>query len=175
MLEISGVAARDLRAFLGLAGLGMRAISKQVAPSLRSGFKVVADALARQGRVGDDEVTVMEQTPDEKHLRSVSFTVHATRGLLRDQSTRRKVMLVLLIVVVVLLVAGSTLLASALNPREHLIRALLFWGTCIWLTFTALLLALFDLLMVRAEARRAERTLHEEYSEEETPNPSGRD
>jgi hypothetical protein len=148
----------------------MRAISKQVAQPLRSGFKVVADALARQGRVGDAEVTVMEQTPDEKHLQSVSFSVHATRGLLRDQSARRKVMMVLLVVALLLLISGSTFLAGALHPREHMLRALLFWGACVWLTFTALLLALFDLLLVRAQARKEVRRLREEFSDEETPD-----
>ena len=36
--------------------------------------------------------------------------------------------------------------------------------------------AIFDLLMVKVEARRAERSLREGFSEAETPNwPSGRD
>ena len=74
---------------------------------------------------------------------------------------RRKTMFVLLVVALVLLFSGSTFLQSMLDPHEHPVRVVLFWLACIWLTFTALLLALFDLLMMRAEARKAERNLRE--------------
>src|SRR5438270_6893027 len=103
----------------------------------------------------------MENLPDEKRLRTTSFVVHATRGLIRDQTTRRKAMLFLLMLALLLLIAGFTFLQPALNPREHPWRVILFWIVCIWLTFTALLLALFDLLVLRLQARRAERALRE--------------
>ena len=105
-----------------------------------------------------------ENMPDEKPLRAASFTVHATRGLIRDPSARRKAMVVLLALALVLLLAGSTVLAPLLNPREHLGWALTFWIICIWLTLTALLLALFDLLMVRAASRAAQRELRQGYA-----------
>jgi hypothetical protein len=105
----------------------------------------------------------MENSPDEKRLRTTSFVVHATRGVIRDQTTRRKAMLFLLMLALLLLIAGFTFLAPALNPREHPWRVILFWIICIWLTFTALLLALFDLLVVRLQARRAERALREKF------------
>ena len=103
----------------------------------------------------------MENSPDEKHLRTTSFVVHATRGVIRDQNTRRKAMLLLLAVALLLLISGFTFLQSALNSREHPWRVIFFWIVCIWLTFTALLLALFDLLVLRLQARRAERELRE--------------
>jgi hypothetical protein len=103
----------------------------------------------------------MENSPDEKHLRTTSFVAHATRGVIRDQNTRRKAMLLLLAVALLLLISGFTFLQSALNPREHPWRVIFFWIACIWLTFTALLLALFDLLVLRSQARRAERELRE--------------
>ena len=85
-------------------------------------------------------------------------------------------MLILLAVAVILLISGSTFLESLLNPREHLIWALFFWLTCMWLTLTALMLAMFDLLMVRWEGRRAERQLREKFSENATPtSPRSRD
>ena len=34
----------------------------------------------------------METPPEEKNLEAVSFVVHATRGVIRDQRTRRKAM-----------------------------------------------------------------------------------
>ena len=103
----------------------------------------------------------MENLPDEKRLRTTSFVVHATRGVIRDQNTRRKTMLVLLMLELLLLISGFTFLQPALNPQEHPWRVILFWIVCIWLTFTATLLALFDLLVLRLEARRAERALRE--------------
>lgn len=118
----------------------------------------------------------MENSPDEKPLRSVSFIVHATRGIIRHQNTRRKTMFALLVVALLLLFAGSTFLAPILDPREHLGWALLFWISCIWLTLTALLLAFFDLVVVRAEARKAERRLRGEFSSDQSQNsPSARD
>src|SRR5205809_6448868 len=105
----------------------------------------------------------MKNFPDEKRLRTTSFIVHATRGVIRDQNTRRKAMLFLLALALLLLISGFTFLQSALNPQEHPWRVILFWIVCIWLTFTALLLALFDLLVVRLQARRAERALREKF------------
>ena len=103
----------------------------------------------------------MEKSPEEKDLHALSFVVHATRGVIRGQNTRRKAMLFLLALALLLLISGFTFLQSALNPQEHPWRVILFWIVCIWLTFTAMLLALFDLLVLRLEARRAERALRE--------------
>lgn len=103
----------------------------------------------------------METPPEEKNLETVSFVVHATRGVIRDQRTRRKAMVVLLALAVLMLLAGFTVFQSALNPRDHPWLVIFFWIVCVWLTFTALLLALFDLLIIRLEARRAHRTLRE--------------
>jgi len=103
----------------------------------------------------------MENLPDEKRLRTTSIVVHATRGVVRDQNTRRKAMLSLLALALLWLISGFTFLQPALNPQEHPWRVILFWIVCIWLTFTAMLLALFDLLVLRLEARRAERALRE--------------
>src|SRR6266481_3716275 len=98
---------------------------------------------------------------EEKKLRALSFVVHATRGVIRDQKARRRTMFVLLVAALVLLLAGSTLLQAPLNPREHPLGFLLFWIACGWLTLTALLLAAFDMLMMRLESRRTQRELRE--------------
>src|SRR5438445_10173708 len=103
----------------------------------------------------------MDNPADEKRLQTTSFVVHATRGLIRDQKTRRKAMLFLLMLALLLLIFGFTFLQPALNPQEHPWRVIFFWIVCIWLTFTALLLALFDLLVLRLQAGRAERALRE--------------
>ena len=103
---------------------------------------------------------------EEKPLQATSFIVHATRGVIRDQQTRRKAMVLLLGIALLLLVLGATVLAPWLNPRQHLIATLIFWLACIWLTLTALLLALFDLLVVRLQARRVQRELREKLRSE---------
>lgn len=108
---------------------------------------------------------------DEKPLRTTSFVIHATRGLIRDHKTRRQTMFVLLIIALVLLFAGATFLQSPLNPRQHPFWFILFWLTCAWLTLTAMLLAVFDMLIVRLEARRAERALREALKTE-PPQPT---
>jgi hypothetical protein len=110
----------------------------------------------------------MQKQPEEKDLETVSFVVHATRGVIRDQSTRRKTMIVLLAIALGLLVAGFTFLQPILNPHEHPWRVILFWVACIWFTFTALLLALFDLLLLQLQARRSRRELRENL---ESPTP----
>ena len=108
--------------------------------------------------------------PPEKTLRTASFVVHATRGVIRDQTARRKTMFVLLVVALVLLFAGSTLLHSILNPHAHLVWFILYWLVCGWLTVTAMLLALFDLLVVRAQARKAERLSRPKLPEAQNPD-----
>jgi hypothetical protein len=113
---------------------------------------------------------LMDNSPDEKPLRSVSFIVHVTRGVIRHQNNRRKAMFAMLALALLLLFGGLTFLAPFLNPREHLVWALLFWLACVWLTFTALLLAVFDLLIVRAHARKAERILREQIARDRAQN-----
>ena len=61
-----------------------------------------------------------------------------------------------------LIVAGSTFLQDFLEPRQHTLACIIFWVACAWLTVLALLLALFDLLIIRAEAREARKVLSEQ-------------
>lgn len=94
----------------------------------------------------------------------VPFAIHATRGLLRDANSRRKTMAISLFVAVIMLVAGLTILRPWLNPHEHPWRFILFWFACAWDTLLALLLALLDMLLIRAQARAARKAVREEFS-----------
>ena len=105
---------------------------------------------------------VTNETPEGKPLQHASFVIHATRGVIRDQKTRRRVMVFVLTAALVLMIFGSTVLQKVLNPRERPGWFLFFWLVCAWLTTTAILLAAFDLLMLRAEARKAKRELRKE-------------
>jgi uncharacterized membrane protein len=105
----------------------------------------------------------MKNSPEEKRPQATSFVVHATRGVIRNQNTRRKAMFMLVLGALVLLFFGTTFLQSRLNPRQHPVWFLLFWIVCAWLTLTTMLLAIFDLLVVRLEARKAQRGLRKTF------------
>jgi hypothetical protein len=107
----------------------------------------------------------METRPPDKRLRMAPFTVHATRGLLRDQKLRRVMMAITVVIAVIMLVTGLTVFRSVLNPHEHPWRFVLFWFACAWQTVLAILLALFDLLLVRADARAARKAFREQVTD----------
>ena len=99
-----------------------------------------------------------------KPFRTTSFVIHAVRGVIRNQSTRRKAMFVLLLIALVILFSGSTFLQSALDPHGHPAWFVLFWLACALFTLTAILLALFDLLMLKSEGRKHGRVLRAKFS-----------
>jgi hypothetical protein len=104
----------------------------------------------------------MEDRPPEKRLRVAPFAIHATRGLLRDQKSRRRTMAVSIAVALILLATGLTVFRSWLDPHEHPWRFIFFWLACAWETVLAILLALFDVLLMRAEERAARKALREQ-------------
>ena len=114
----------------------------------------------------------METPPPDKKLRMVSFTIHATRGLLRDERARRKTMALSLLVAVVMVVAGLTVLRAWLNPQEHPWRFVLYWLVCAWDTLLVLLLALLDMLLIRAQARAAQKAFRAEFGAPSSPDTS---
>ncbi len=107
----------------------------------------------------------MENPPNGKGFWLLSFATQITRGLLRDSSARRKTMFAILGLAVFMLVAGSTFLRETLDHRVHAAWFIIFWLACGWLTATALLLALFDLLILRAQGRAARKAFREKFSE----------
>jgi len=117
---------------------------------------------------------MVNQTPEEKRLQHGSFAIHVARGVIRDQRTRRQVMIIVLVVAVVLMLLGTTLLRGALNPHERPGWFIFFWLLCAWLTITAILLALFDLLALTSAARKAQRKLREDVEQRSSVRPSNR-
>jgi hypothetical protein len=115
----------------------------------------------------------MEEQPPKKSFWMVPFTVHVTRGLLRDERSRRRTMGISLLIAVVMLAAGLTVLRPWLNPHEHPWRFIFYWFACAWETLLVLLLALLDLLLVRAQARAARKAVQEEFSKRTSPGSSG--
>ena len=107
----------------------------------------------------------METRPPEKPLKMAPFTIHATRGLLRDPKLRRIMMAVSIAVAAIMLVTGLTVLRPWLHPHEHPWRFVLFWLACSWQTMLAILLALFDLLLARADARAARKAFRDQVAD----------
>jgi MFS family permease len=106
----------------------------------------------------------------------VSLITQISRGLIREQRTRRLLMFYGLIAALVMLFIGSVIFSWL---REHPLLFLFYWGACAWITLLAMLLAIFDLLMVRAAAKSARRQLEHEYLEDlrrknrHDPDPPG--
>jgi hypothetical protein len=118
----------------------------------------------------------METRPPKKSFWMVPFTVQITRGLLQDECSRRRTMGISLLVAVAMLVAGLTVLRPWLNPHEHPWRFIFFWFACAWETLLVLLLALLDLLLVRAQARAARKALQQQFSNSVEPeSPDAQD
>ena len=61
----------------------------------------------------------------------------------------------------VMLFFGATFFDGWL--REHPGLFILYWLACAWATVTALLLAVYDILMIRVATRRERRRLAEEH------------
>ena len=73
---------------------------------------------------------------------------------------------VILVLTIAMLAVGVTVLREWLDPHEHRLRFILFWLACAWGTITTLLLAIFDLLRVRAQARASQKAIREQFSGE---------
>jgi hypothetical protein len=99
-------------------------------------------------------------------LRIVSFAIHSARGLVRDQTARRWAMFITLVAAMLMVFLGTTFLQPLLSAREHPGWFVFFWVTCAWFTVTALLLALFDLLILRVQDRSARKILREKLNRE---------
>jgi len=85
------------------------------------------------------------------------FILLITKGILRDRQMRRTVLFWIVVATLALLGVGAMPLDAWLS--EHPLLFLLYWGACLWLTGTSLLLALYDLLAIRVEAARERRRL----------------
>jgi len=91
-------------------------------------------------------------------LRSVLLL---TKGIIRDQKTRRNVMFYVMLAALVMLFAGTVFIPDAW-AREHVWLFIFYWLACAWLTLTGLLLAAFDILLISAASRIRKRKLEEE-------------
>jgi hypothetical protein len=87
----------------------------------------------------------------------INLIAGIAKGIIRDQNTRRHTMFFVILAALLLLFCGVTFLNSSLVERPMIF--ILFWGACAWLTILSILLAIYDLLVVRARARALRREL----------------
>jgi heme/copper-type cytochrome/quinol oxidase subunit 2 len=100
-------------------------------------------------------------------VNNAKFVIQVSKGLIRHQRARRLVMFYSILIALVLLFIGAV--SQWPDAREHPLLFLSYWAVCGWITLLAVLLALYDLLKVRAEAQRTQRDLAQQNSEKE-PN-----
>jgi len=113
----------------------------------------------------------MDERPPEKRLRVTPFAIHVTRGLLRDQKSRRRTMAISIAIAFLLLVTGLTVFRPWLDPHKHPWRFILFWLACAWETILAILLALFDMLLTRSQARAAQKAIRQGVTKDAVGEP----
>ena len=81
-----------------------------------------------------------------------------TKGILRNTRLRRNIMMWIMLAAMVMLFLGSWLIPDAW-ARKHVWLYFLYWAVCTWLTIAGLLLAVFDILIIRAAARAMQRRI----------------
>jgi pilus assembly protein TadC len=92
---------------------------------------------------------------------SLKFIIQVSKGLIRDQRTRRTLMFYGVLIAMLILFAGATFLEGWL--RQHILLFIIYWGICAWFTVLSLGLALLDMLLIRSAAKRERKRLEAEY------------
>lgn len=89
----------------------------------------------------------------------IKLIILICKGLIRDRTQRRSTMFVVAIATTLLVFLGSIFFGS---PGEFPWLFIIYWFACVWLTLLLLLLALYDLIAVRAKMASERRKLKEE-------------
>ena len=107
-----------------------------------------------------------EEKPPSPHKGKTALSGIAgiVRGLLFDARQRRVIMIYVIAAAVGLTVVGGTVGFDAL--RANLWAFAAYWLLCGFLTLLAVLLAIYDLLLLRLLARRVQRELDAQMREE---------
>lgn len=96
-------------------------------------------------------------------MNDAKFIIQICKGLIRHARTRRLLMFYSVILALVMLFGGAVLQWP--SSHEHPLLFLVYWAACAWITFLAVLLALYDMVKVRADGKRARRMLERQYFE----------
>jgi hypothetical protein len=83
--------------------------------------------------------------------------IAVTQGIIRDSAARRKWMTGSVVGAAAMLFIGVTALGSWLVDRPFVF--FVYWFACCWLTMLAILIALYDILILRRDSMRARRDM----------------
>ena len=86
-----------------------------------------------------------------------------TKGILRDTRLRRNLMLWVMLVAMVMLFLGWVLIPNEWAHR-HYVMYFAYWAVCLWLTIAGMLLAVFDMLIIRAAGRAMRRRIEQDIA-----------
>lgn len=89
-----------------------------------------------------------------------------TKGFVRDPTARRKLMFWIMLAALLMLGFGTFFITDQWM-REHVWWGIGYWAVCGWLTLTAMLLAVMDILILRATQRALRRALEKKLRESE--------
>ena len=81
-----------------------------------------------------------------------NFILQITKGILRNRTMRRRLLSWIVMAVLAWVAVGVFLLDDFLMAYPFLF--LVYWGACFCLTITLALLAIYDMLAVRAEIKK---------------------
>ena len=90
-----------------------------------------------------------------------------TKGILRDTRLRRNLMLWVMLVAMVMLFLGWVLIPNEWAHR-HYVMYFAYWAVCLWLTIAGMLLAVFDMLIIRAAGQAMRRRIEQDIAHIET-------
>jgi type III secretory pathway component EscV len=88
-----------------------------------------------------------------------------SHGLVRNQESRRKAMNWSIMVSAVMVFVGATFLSGYLQSRPAVFIG--FWLACAWFMLLAVLLAVFDILVLQAKSRASRKAMHNTMLREE--------
>ncbi len=92
----------------------------------------------------------------------LKLVLQLTKGIIRDPKARRTAMFYIMLAALAMLFFGSVFLSDRW-AREHVWLFVGYWLVCAWLTLSAMLLAVLDVLIIRAATRAQRRKLESEF------------
>lgn len=116
------------------------------------------DDAAPQDPPPPEEKGIEGQTKPGPGLKEhAGFAYLVSRGLIRDQNMRRNVMCWFIMAAVIVLFVGAVFIDDYLRVRP--MQFAVYWLFCAWLTLSAVMLAIFDILLQFAKGRATRKAL----------------
>ena len=130
--------------------------------------------------MSDERPLAAEQSPVPENPRRrggpLGWILVYTRGLIVDQHLRRLTMFYLALAALLMVFFGALFLDGWVQASKQDLHVAIwfaaYWLSVAWLTMTAALLAIYDLLFVRVQHRAMRRQLRQRILGEEPTTPN---